>query len=1101
MTTDGQSLEMDSMMDALQRSFAAMNADALRELRELEQQHHQQQKPRAPLAHNLPGASIVLPTRAEQDVKPTAAVIAGADSAAARRGNDDGHDESDVNSGADQSSNPFSRTRRVIDKVLHHDSSKYRASSSSSIDRYLMGEESQQRFGNALQKQLHDDSAFERLLQGLDGTERKDTLSLERENQDLLRQSMGSDYTAKADRSDVLTTADLDGHGVQLQQSGGADAAAVKSKVQRMLEDETVQEISHVFADNFLTHDYERELFDEIQKQDFDKNIDLILDGDSAAPASSERHGKQHDVMSSSMVSSPRRSLARHDHSPVRLPRSEYLPSPLGDPNLVKLRDPDSSIQTESTAKHEDKEFAHSLSEALKEFEDTRAMLDRQTEMLQRTASPRDRPYSSSGRTPQARADSLELQELIRQSQQLTASLLPPVILDGTRGDNLPVPRLSPPPLPSVRHLSPTSTPASRRTPARGMSPESRRRTPPELYGFREPAPAAYTPYSVHTLSPVPPSPIHSLASLDVLGNNHTYDRRGRDHSRMQPGVEDVTQLGVNPLSPSDYPFMMEYDNDSKETLLAALKRLQSKVGELELERGNYRQQIQGLQEQLNTLSQRQQQQQQQQERQERSPSLARSSTSSPEHARLAEMDRLRDTVTALQFKATALQDELESQVRRSRQLEHANTDLHIELSQLRTRMAEVEEQKIRLETSMESARAAIKRDTAAQTTPLPPPTRTISTHSITTAPKATSNASVALQTEHEQPGYEQPVATDDFGSRQSDHGFESEDYHIADGHQQRDDEPPVEEDEDEEEESGLRRQIDLEKRLRRLIERKLERSMRRKQDTQPLPSAPVLDRPFTNYRAELGPVTSAKTTGGVRSSQGMGGKVKYQRVDRIRTSAPSLPTFPYLTKRPGPPAKKSTGKSHSVPVNLQRMFSMLKAHNPSICRNGKARNSEAGGGGGRKSEQTGSSQRGHRLSQSEHDSESIEQVIAGLEDEFRHLRMNYQMLLKEYESLNPAATAATFAQRQQLQDVSSQLRDSDQITALRQYQLQDGEGAALHKVYTSSAASQPDSRHPQQQQQQQPGKIPSAADSKLLHNLSLLKSSQRVQQVLAAGM
>ncbi|RUS29435.1 hypothetical protein BC938DRAFT_480671 [Jimgerdemannia flammicorona] len=82
-------------------------------------------------------------------------------------------------------------------------------------------------------------------------------------------------------------------------------------------------------------------------------------------------------------------------------------------------------------------------------------------------------------------------------------------------------------------------------------------------------------------------------------------------------------------------------------------------------------------------------------------------------------------------------------------------------------------------------------------------------------------------------------------------------------------------------------------------------------------------------------------------------------------------------------------GKSHSVTANLQRVFALLKAHNPQACtvcnrdkgtRQGLPTSKRHGGHGGRVAEDPESDE--------EELEKSLYHIVQLLEDEFRHLKM-----------------------------------------------------------------------------------------------------------------
>ncbi|KAI9138245.1 hypothetical protein BKA69DRAFT_1093005 [Paraphysoderma sedebokerense] len=244
----------------------------------------------------------------------------------------------------------------------------------------------------------------------------------------------------------------------------------------------------------------------------------------------------------------------------------------------------------------------------------------------------------------------------------------------------------------------------------------------------------------------------------------------------------------------------------------------------------------------------------------------------------------------------------------------------------------------------------------------------------------------------------------------------------------------------------------------------------------------------------------------------------------------------------------KNVGKSHSVTANLQKMYSMLKSHNPALCTlcsnykqrfgtavrssesphhpmtfesilDAHARSREDNTETSAKpqfqtrsrSRSLGRSRSRVRYSVAEvgdakndknmlsvpdvEDSQpksgdlpddgipddilqmpnsGIERVIKGLEDEFRHLKMHYQLLVKEYEQLDPikningneeaVENGKLPVHKETLQAVADDLRmvihnmtvKSDQITTLREIQLLN---ASSSNDTLQPSASRPQSR------------------------------------------
>ncbi|TPX44525.1 hypothetical protein SeMB42_g01750 [Synchytrium endobioticum] len=101
-----------------------------------------------------------------------------------------------------------------------------------------------------------------------------------------------------------------------------------------------------------------------------------------------------------------------------------------------------------------------------------------------------------------------------------------------------------------------------------------------------------------------------------------------------------------------------------------------------------------------------------------------------------------------------------------------------------------------------------------------------------------------------------------------------------------------------------------------------------------------------------------------------------------------------------------SAGKSYSVTANLQKVYSMLKNHNPQLCSVCRRKHS-----GKRKQEDDGGRDEGWRWCNGANDinhdqsspvqpssGKSLVKVLSLLEDEFNHLKMHYQNLVTRYE-------------------------------------------------------------------------------------------------------
>eukprot|EP00842_Homolaphlyctis_polyrhiza_P005345 jgi/Hompol1/5811/HPOL_000728-RA len=127
----------------------------------------------------------------------------------------------------------------------------------------------------------------------------------------------------------------------------------------------------------------------------------------------------------------------------------------------------------------------------------------------------------------------------------------------------------------------------------------------------------------------------------------------------------------------------------------------------------------------------------------------------------------------------------------------------------------------------------------------------------------------------------------------------------------------------------------------------------------------------------------------------------------------------------------KNTGKSFSVTANLQRVFSLLKAHNPGLCSvcdlqldvNQDAEIAQGIGSSG---------------------TENLRHVLGVLEDEFRELKALYNELVSEYEKIVESTTsrpAPDVAGQKTLKAIGDELRlviqnmetKGDQITILRE--------------------------------------------------------------------
>ncbi|ORX93988.1 hypothetical protein K493DRAFT_352865 [Basidiobolus meristosporus CBS 931.73] len=124
-----------------------------------------------------------------------------------------------------------------------------------------------------------------------------------------------------------------------------------------------------------------------------------------------------------------------------------------------------------------------------------------------------------------------------------------------------------------------------------------------------------------------------------------------------------------------------------------------------------------------------------------------------------------------------------------------------------------------------------------------------------------------------------------------------------------------------------------------------------------------------------------------------------------------------------------NTGKSHSITVNLQKMFSALQKHSPTLCSVCQDRR-EHGNPGAISRNRIDDSRKNPRQAR-------LERVIKTLEDEFLHLKIQYQKAVSLYEAIDLTKQPIL---REQKSDIAQQLNEilqamekkADQIINLR---------------------------------------------------------------------
>jgi hypothetical protein len=198
-----------------------------------------------------------------------------------------------------------------------------------------------------------------------------------------------------------------------------------------------------------------------------------------------------------------------------------------------------------------------------------------------------------------------------------------------------------------------------------------------------------------------------------------------------------------------------------------------------------------------------------------------------------------------------------------------------------------------------------------------------------------------------------------------------------------------------------------------------------------------------------------------------------------------------------------NTGKSYSVPVNLQRMFSMLKAHNPNLCSLCSSNLHHTGPHEYGTTSQPLSYQRPLELI-----SAHLDRDRHILEDQLHHLHIAFQRAVRASD------VAPTLEEKKSLHAVIKGIirKMTDKADELQQLQMSNEVSKSplrprrSRSVQVESRAPD-DQRHLANSMKSKP--IPSwkrstsvsrAVERPLLRSLSLLRSSQKVQQVLQTG-
>ncbi|TPX72774.1 hypothetical protein SpCBS45565_g00365 [Spizellomyces sp. 'palustris'] len=218
-----------------------------------------------------------------------------------------------------------------------------------------------------------------------------------------------------------------------------------------------------------------------------------------------------------------------------------------------------------------------------------------------------------------------------------------------------------------------------------------------------------------------------------------------------------------------------------------------------------------------------------------------------------------------------------------------------------------------------------------------------------------------------------------------------------------------------------------------------------------------------------------------------------------------------------------STSKSYSVTANIQRVFSLLKAHNPALCsvcsRRDKPQKDkdeitvhrtvkpiDQPPTTGKSTQTLGEAWDDHASFHDEMLStdggvEILKKVLKGLEEEFEVLKRHYHTLVQKYDSAaaqtttNPTPPLTLRALGDRLrQCIQSMDTKGDQIRILRE--ILRGVGGHVQRVHTGEPkARKKDSGDVLERKGKKEGHAPG------VDSLSLLKSSRKVQEALAVGL
>ncbi|KNC98697.1 hypothetical protein, variant [Spizellomyces punctatus DAOM BR117] len=218
-----------------------------------------------------------------------------------------------------------------------------------------------------------------------------------------------------------------------------------------------------------------------------------------------------------------------------------------------------------------------------------------------------------------------------------------------------------------------------------------------------------------------------------------------------------------------------------------------------------------------------------------------------------------------------------------------------------------------------------------------------------------------------------------------------------------------------------------------------------------------------------------------------------------------------------------STSKSYSVTANIQRVFSLLKAHNPALCsvcsRRDKPQKdkdeitvhrtvkpTDQPHTTGKSTQTLGEPWDDHASFHDEMLStdggvEILKKVLKGLEEEFEALKRHYHTLVQKYDSAaaqtttNPTPPPTLRALGDRLrQCIQSMDTKGDQIRILRE--ILRGVGGHLQRVHTGEPKARKKDREDVLERRVKKEGHASGVDS-----LSLLKSSRKVQEALAVGL